>query len=279
MTGNSDAAWSLPVPLLRPYIASYSGYRAPGVPGATHVGMPGSYLTVIITIDEPLQMLAMTNPQQPPGTWHTLASGLAAVPCTISMANLQYGIQLAFTPLGARALFGMPTAELGTWIVGLDDVIGLDAEELRTRIAVAPSWRSRFAILNEVFGRRVREVPTDANLQAAWDLLVGSGGRRRVGEVAVEIGWSRRHLVNKFTAEYGVTPKDAARIARFERSHRILRRERIPPLADVAASCGFYDQAHMAREWRDLAGMAPSHWRAAELFTFVQADDTDAAQP
>ncbi|MBY6365703.1 hypothetical protein HQ604_00785 [Rhodococcus corynebacterioides] len=41
-----------------------------------------------------------------------------------------------------------------------------------------------------------------------------------------------------------------------------------PRLADVAARCGFYDQAHLAREWRALAGSAPSVWRRDEKFAF-----------
>jgi AraC-like DNA-binding protein len=37
-----------------------------------------------------------------------------------------------------------------------------------------------------------------------------------------------------------------------------------PALADLAAASGYYDQAHLAREFRDLAGCPPSRWLAEE---------------
>ena len=48
-------------------------------------------------------------------------------------------------------------------------------------------------------------------------------------------------------------------------------------LADLAADCGYYDQAHLAREFRDLAGLPPSTWLAEE-FRNVQAQPADALE-
>ncbi|MGH3331891.1 MAG: helix-turn-helix domain-containing protein, partial [Nocardioidaceae bacterium] len=72
----------------------------------------------------------------------------------------------------------------------------------------------------------------------------------------------------QFKGEYGLTPKQAARVMRFEHSWDLLR---MAPrrLADVAATTGYADQAHMTREWRDLAGYTPVEWRRSE-FPFLQ---------
>jgi AraC-like DNA-binding protein len=262
---------------LRPYLRDYDGYRLTGYAPGTHVGMPSPYLTVILTIGDEIELGPIPHPRQPGGRWAALASGIASTPVTIVHDGNQHGIQLSLTPLGARALLGVPTAELGPWIVDLDDVIGADGRELRERIAELDSWDARFDVLDAVFTRRLAaeigrrgEVGIAAPLLGAWRLLVGSGGRTRVADVADELGWSRRHLVSRFGAEFGVTPKESARIARFSVAHDHLRRPAIPSLAEVAATCGYYDQAHMAREWRELAGMSPSAWRKSE-FAFVQA--------
>ncbi|MEV6767062.1 helix-turn-helix domain-containing protein [Nocardia sp. NPDC051030] len=270
MAGVSDGAKGLPDPRLRAYVCGYSGYLLRGFEPGTHVGMPGTGLTVIITIDEPISVPVSSHPEQPGGTWDMLASGLTVRPAVIAHNGFQHGIQLALTPLGCRALFGVPVAALGSWIVGLPEVLGPCAGELWERLASTVTWPDRFAVLDEILLRRVRPVHWDSELTRAWELLSGPDPAVRVAAVADEIGWSRRHLGNRFTAEFGVTPKDTARIARFERSHAMLRNPNPPPLAEVAALAGFYDQAHMAREWRELAGMPPSVWREREVFPFVQ---------
>ncbi|MDP2774313.1 MAG: AraC family transcriptional regulator, partial [Nocardioides sp.] len=94
-----------------------------------------------------------------------------------------------------------------------------------------------------------------------------------VAEVADDVGFSRRHLRNLVVAETGLSPKEYQRVARFEasRDHVLAAARRGGTLAEVAAACGYADQAHLAREWRDLAGCPPTTWLREE-FPDVQAD-------
>src|SRR5215813_2927134 len=92
-----------PIDELRPFIARYSGYRQAGVAPARHAGLPSPYLTVIFTLDEPLHVAAHPDPAQPGGDFVTLAGGLHCVPAHITHDGYQSGIQLAVSPLGARA--------------------------------------------------------------------------------------------------------------------------------------------------------------------------------
>lgn len=260
-----------PAAPLRPLLGPYEGYRLSGFDSGVHLGTPAPELTVVIALDAPVAISTTSHPQQPAGAWDTLASGLSTRAVTIEHDGNQHGIQLALTPAGSRALLGMPAAALGAWIVDLGDVLGSDAGELADRIAAEPRWPARFAILDEILLRRCLDAAVDERLARAWRLLTGPGAPR-VHDVARDIGWSRRHLITRFTAEFGIGPKDAMRVARFDRSKRLQLRRPGLTLADVAASCGFYDQAHLAREWRSLAGVPPSRWRAAELFPLVQDD-------
>ncbi len=258
----------------------YDGYRLSGFPAGAHRGLPSTDLTVVLTIGEPLELAKPAATGQQPGRFRSLASGLATAPVTIAHDGNQHGIQLALTPAGARALLGVPAGALGAWVVELEDVLGAEARELQDRIAATDEWPGRFAVLDDVLGRAaVREsTAVDSGLARAWQRLTAAEGPDAphspgVREVADDIGWSRRHLTKRFTAEYGVGPKDAARLARFDRSRELLRRPGRQRLSDVAARAGFYDQAHLARDWRDLAGVPPSKWMVEEVFPIVQDGD------
>ena len=107
--------------------------------------------------------------------------------------------------------------------------------------------------------------------------LVTVRGDVDISSVATDVGWSRRHLSEQFGAEYGVTPKEMARVLRFERSKMLFVGGVRATLAEIAAECGYADQAHMAREWRTLAGASPTQWLADEQLPVAHATDVLAA--
>ncbi|HEY6788173.1 MAG TPA: helix-turn-helix domain-containing protein, partial [Trebonia sp.] len=188
----------------------------------------------------------------------------------------QSGIQLALTPLGARVLLGMPAAELASIDVEATDVLGRLASEVRERILAAPDWSGRFAVLEKVLGARARaagestgSAPVKPEVGYAWRRLRETRGAVGVADLAAETGWSARYLGEQFRAEMGLSPKAAARMIRFDRARRYLLRRQAEGdrvvLAELAAECGYYDQAHLARDFRDLAGCPPSMLLAEEL--------------
>jgi AraC-like DNA-binding protein len=280
----------VPAGPLRRYVAWYTGYRQRGVPPARHRGLPSPYLTLIVTLDEPLTIEAHPDPGQPPGEFGTLLGGLHSAPALITHAGAQSGIQVALRPLGARALLGLPAGELAALDLPAEAVLGGVCAELRDRIRAAAGWPERFAVLDEILLRsaglnsaglnsaglrRVGSSPQIApEVGWAWHELLREGGTLRVSDLAAETGWSERHLTSRFRTEIGLAPKAAARVIRFDRARKRLVNQLTAGgdylLADLAADCGYFDQAHLAREFRALAGCPPSQWLAEE-FRNVQA--------
>jgi AraC-like DNA-binding protein len=231
-----------------------------------HRGLPSRYLTFIVTLGGTVDLAALPDSAQPPASFTTLAGGLHATPALISHDGHQHGIQLHLTPLGARVLFGMPAGELASTVVDLGTLLGPVAGELVERLRAARTWTDRFLELDSVLARIVKQRDGPApEVEWVWRRLTASHGRVEVTTLAGEVGWSRRHLGERFRREFGLTPKVAGRVMRFEVAHRLLRTPQRPGLADVAARAGFYDQAHLHREWRDLAGCTPSQWLAEEF--------------
>jgi AraC-like DNA-binding protein len=191
-----------------------------------------------------------------------LVGGLHTRAVLIRQDRVQEGLQLELDPLGVRTLFGVTAAELSGEVADLAE-FGLGS--LPERLRELPTWAERFTLLDDVLAARaVEPVAPPPELGEAWRRLRGADGRVRVADLAVEVGWSRRHLGERFRTELGLAPKQAARVLRFERAARLLRGGHLD-LAALAVECGFYDQAHLTNEWHALAGCTPGTWIAEEL--------------
>lgn len=269
----------VPAPRLRPYVASYVGYRYEGFRPGVHAGLPSHALTLVISLDAPLDVGGLGDPDRPRQRCDSLLAGLHTRPAAVHHDGSQYGVQLDITPLGARALFGMPAAELAEQNVPLGTLPGWTARTLAERLRETPTWAGRFEVLDTVLGRAVSEIDDPPpEVVFAWRRLTGAEDAVEVRRLAAEVGWSRRHLSERFRGEFGLSPKILARVVRFERARRLLIRSDRPRLSDVAAMSGYADQAHLSREWNEFAGSSPSAWLAAEQLPFVQDEACTADQ-
>jgi AraC-like DNA-binding protein len=255
-----------PAAVVRSHVSGYTGYRTEASPRSVHQGVPSPHLTFVLCLDGKLEMLANADRSKPPGTFVAMVAGLHDRPAEIAHGEPQTGLQLRLTWRGARALFGVPAGELAGDVVDLEALLGRRTQPLLARLAGAPGWPQRFAILDAEFAALAARGPGDRGVLPevgyAWDRLEETGGNLRISELAREVGWSRRHLGEKFRAEVGLAPKTAARVIRFETACDKLRGPHRPSLAGVAADTGYVDQAHLSRDFRDLAGTTATAWLA-----------------
>lgn len=257
-------------PALRGLVTRIEGYAARFAPDAVHHGVPSPSATVIISFDEPLDVGWQHDEASRCQHW-LLASGMHTAPALIRTHGHQHGIQLDLTPAGCRALLGVPIGPIAHGFADHADVPLGVPDDLHARLSHA-SWPDRFRLLDHHLLRTARwaraGVPDD--LAYAWHLLQQSRGGIKVADLAGTIGWSRRHLVNRFTAEFGLPPRDLGRLHRFGLAQAYAREG--GRWADVAARAGYADQAHLSREFKTLAGQTPTEWRA-EVFPNVQDAD------
>ncbi|MGW5786502.1 helix-turn-helix domain-containing protein [Streptomyces sp. NPDC003757] len=261
-----------PAPVLREYVSSYVGFDLRRLPTGVHCGPPSRALTAVISLSDPLEVAAGVDDGSPVTPFDSVAGGLMCRSVAIHHDGRQHGVQLSLTPLGARAVYGMPSAELAHRLVPLDELLGALAVELADRLRAATTWAARFAALDELLlravgrdarddhGRRVR--PEGAE---AWRRLVAARGRVQVGAVAAELGWSRRYLTERFRGEVGLSPKTLARVLRFEHAHELATARDPLPWGEVATVSGYADQAHLVRDWREFTGRSPTAWRRGEV--------------
>ncbi|MDT7582133.1 MAG: hypothetical protein QOK35_3397 [Pseudonocardiales bacterium] len=267
-----EAVAARPAGALRAVVAEHHGYRQRGMAPGRHIGLPSPFLTLIFTLDEPLHVTQHSDPRQAPGHYRALIGGLHTTPAVIAHDGAQSGVQLQLSPLGARALLGLPAGELAGLDLPATNVLGRLGADLPEQLQAAGSWAARFRLLDDRLGRLLDpdHAPPPPEVRRAWRVLRASGGTARIADVAREVGWSERHLAARFRTEIGLTPKAAARVIRFDRARRMIPRT---PGAVVAATCGYADQSHLVRDFVDFTGLGPRAWLAAEVGNLQAPDD------
>jgi AraC-like DNA-binding protein len=159
-----------------------------------------------------------------------------------------------FRPGQAGAVLGVPPGELMDRHVNLEDLWGRRAHELRERLRAATTTSDRFTILEAELVARLdaRRVPP----AVTYALRELAGPQARVGAIARAAGVTQRRLIELFTAAVGLSPKRFGRVLRFHRATALARTAALD-WTRVAHECGYYDQAHLIRDFRELADMTP----------------------
>jgi AraC-like DNA-binding protein len=254
----------LPAPILRRFISHYGGARVRGLTPGVNTTLPSRHAHLIISLDTPINVLQVSNEAPPAARFSALVSGLHDGFAMVERMCSWEGLHVFFRPLGLQAVLGATAAELACGAVALSDLCPRDAPELMERLSGTRDWQARFAILDEVLTRRLTPAKGSPLIAHVWRQLAASHGRRSVENLAQDTGWSRQHIADRFRAELGIAPKTAARIFRFEHACGLISNLRLP-LADVAAACGYADQAHMTRDWNAFTGTSPRAWIVNEL--------------
>jgi AraC-like DNA-binding protein len=260
----ADTAVKLPAPALSPFVTQYAGFRASGLPSGVHFGLPSSCVDLIISLGHPIEVVEMPNSVQRPSALTALVSGLQDVPSIVRQDGTAFGLHVFIKPLGVRAILGVASAEIASLVLNLSDIWGKRAEDLVEMLLGADTWHQRFAILDRAFASKLNPTSPQPEISWSWRRFAKSHGSVPVQQLADEIGYSRRHFSERFRDAIGVAPKLAARVFRFERACRLIADHRLS-LAQVAISCGYYDQAHLTHEWYAFAGCSPKAWMAREL--------------
>jgi AraC-like DNA-binding protein len=168
-----------------------------------------------------------------------------------------------FKPGGASAVLGVPAVEFADAHVDLAAIWGgAMVREMRERLCAASTHADRFRYLEQVLTRRMRQpLRQHAAVPLALASFAPTGTGASVRDAARDAGLSYRRFLTVFRAEVGLAPKLFCRILRFRHLHARAQRRGRMDWTQLALECGFFDQSHLANEFRLLAGMTPSEYQ------------------
>ena len=169
-------------------------------------------------------------------------------------------LQINLTPLGAHLLLRQPMSPLANRTLDLDDLLGREVGDLVAQLHEARDWPARFELIDSFLLARLSDCRADGEVAHSLQRLEASHGRVSIGDLAEDLGWSRKRLISRFQAELGLPPKMIARILRFNRMLALIDDRRGRGLAELADIAGYYDQAHFYRDFRDFARTTPGEY-------------------
>jgi AraC-like DNA-binding protein len=164
-----------------------------------------------------------------------------------------------FKPGGSAALFKLPAGELHNEIISLDELWQGRSAELRERLLEASTWDDRCLILEQfLLAMLLAPRPHPAVIFALREFQ--QFPTPAIGKVTDQIGLSARHFNQLFRNQVGLTPKLFCRVWRLRQVLYLLNgRERVD-WADIAFTCGYFDQAHFIHDFQAFAHCTPTEY-------------------
>lgn len=173
-----------------------------------------------------------------------------------------------FKPGGAFAVLGINAWELSNAHVDLSALWGSTASLLREQLCSLRTPEARFLLLERVLLKRLADRSGHHPAVRGGLVHLGhSGGRTPIADLARAVGLTQRRFTDLFATEVGLTPKVFSRVLRVQRAVTLCAAERTVDWPGLAARCGYFDQSHLNRDFRQFTGASPAefHQKQEEL--------------
>ncbi|HEY1694199.1 MAG TPA: AraC family transcriptional regulator [Polyangiaceae bacterium] len=173
-----------------------------------------------------------------------------------STAGVERAVIVRFKPGWSASLLGVAAHALTDRIVLLEDVWGRPGGDLSLELLAARSLPAVLDRLSRALAPRALRTIEPASARLARQAVrLLEADEVRVENVACRLGVTTRHLRRAFTESVGIGPKEFARTVRLQRAVRMAATSN--DWARIAADAGYYDQAHLIADFRDLVGLTP----------------------
>lgn len=165
-------------------------------------------------------------------------------------------VTVAFHPGGLHRLLRLPLPELLDRPLDAADVLGRDLREVTERLREARQPLTMKNIVEAYLLRKLGQ-PELSPLERAVQLMLQGHPADTIERVAALSCLSLRQFERRSRDILGYSPKFFARIIRFSRAYRLKVRQPWATWTSISHQCGYYDQMHLIRDFREFAGTTP----------------------
>jgi AraC-like DNA-binding protein len=203
---------------------------------------------------DPIQTLSSTNDFiiNPP----TLIVGPQLTRVDIKMGHRHRMVHVGFKPGGLHQLLGVPMHHLIDRSYSASDILGKDADVLLEQLRNTSDWSKMIAVIERFLLKKLSAQQADP-FDGALSILLSRNGNMPIESVAAAACLSLKQFERKCKDRIGLPPKLFARLIRFSNAYRI--REANPEISwtSICYECGYFDQMHLIRDFKEFAGVTP----------------------
>lgn len=194
-------------------------------------------------------------------------AGIHLRPALSHSFGAQAGLQVQLPLATLRRLLGLPMQHLLDQVVDLRTLWGATASADLKRLLDAETLALRIAALDTLLWTRLRAAPLPDRRQLAALKLLREAPGLDLCAVAERVGWSRKHLADRTQDLVGIGPRSFRRVLRFQQLQQQLRGLPNPAVdwSALAVDCGYFDQSHLIREFREFARLSPGEFLRRRL--------------
>ena len=188
-------------------------------------------------------------------------SGQDAVYTDLSYCGNIDMISVEFRPAGAKAFFKFPMIELYEHTVAIDLLNDPQLVELEKRLSCETDPKMCVFLIERFLEKRL--YLSDTYNQKRINAVVQAiyGGQQNIDKLAQTACLGYKQFKRIFADYIGANPKDYLRVVRFQKALHTMHLQPDISLVQLAFDCGYYDQAHFNKEFKQFCGYTPTEYK------------------
>lgn len=252
----------MPVRLYKPafplsqYVERIWKSTSSGVPSSRQRIYPDGAMALVIHLKKPAMTFFIDD--EPQTVRVPLLAGPYSKSFYVDPAQSTAVLGVLFRPGAAHMFFPVAAHELHNMDIALSDLYPDDAERLLDEICTATGDQAQFLAVERYLCEKLTDAsPIHPAVSYAVDELSREGGVRSIRRIQLDTGLCHTRFIQLFHEHVGLTPKLFSRVRRFRAVTDRIEKGMPVNWAGLAADCGYFDQAHLIRDFRAFAGITP----------------------
>lgn len=267
---DADNRWRMtrldPDPSLAQWVQGYCDYSEHTSNFSSRRELPHAEGVLIINLADPIQITGGDGQLLGLRAGTGFMAGVHLRPALSHSTGQQAGVQVQLPLSTLHQMCGVPMQALLDQVVALDDVLPATLRRSLQQMVELPDLAARIAVLEHGLHGLLGDAVLDVRDRAALHLLRAQP-QLDICRVADQVGLSRKQLAQRITRIIGVGPRSYRRLLRFQQVTGRLHSAagQAVDWTDLALDCGYFDQSHLIREFREFAGLTPAQCLARTL--------------